>query len=609
MSLYFAHPANDHTKQVVSQAVKDRGLSFLRAKPCDVQVSVLTIAVQPGHACYSRNLPAFMLATSTQKRVFIGNHGFPLKKVPFAVSMRMPPLIYDFDVNPNDRLEEELLKHSEKVEGRGKKSTFIMREPTQENIKTVVDVHKANTKTIHIVGTVNVDALKTVLVIRKVLSMFLLTHTYAAFRHSSDINPAKDDMFASTTKKRKLDDASYELCVTEPQKYVGEPAAGEAMNVDNEPMTHDIELKYAKPSHVTTKTWGPADEVPNSDGLFIPFVKELAVKDTITVPTLFSDYFLRSLASSTKVAFEKMDELRAGWGVISDTNLGHEISHLCKCIDIAMKAQATLYPIYTHGIYEGTVICGAGYTVSVHGKVYTPLPYGDLQKLVSDKSAHSYALSKIVKLCEDKQTEIIACTSMRQLSKLLLECTFDELNKQEVIRLAHQLSYSTRYWSTSIANIHRALSFLPNPELEIPNDVPMHPKFVFSMDRVEQVMSAFGHQAPTFMIPGGKKCAFSDKDPPKNFHVRTISVEAAVTDMKYLVEHGYITNNLNNLSKGYKDTSINGPNKVNVWKALGDLWKLGKSGPTESDTKQAPEGSVEEIDDDIFGDLEDVNDE
>lgn len=577
MSFYLAHPAEANISQTVSPAVKDRGLSYFKAKPCDVQVAVLPYSIQPGYMCYVKNLCAFMEATLSGRDTFICNRGYPTTEVPHLLPIPIPSLIYDYPkALPNNKVEK-LREHSTQIDGMGKSKSYVMQDVTLEKVRALVDSDKTiNAKTRHVIGTVNLDALKSVFVIQKILSAFLLTHVYPAFRHSDDIAPQDDtDLMTVVTKKRKISTSSYVACVSDINKYIEESSEDEMEereeSEDPEPDRTDIQLTKAKPTRITGPTWGSKETIPNASGLYVPYVKDLSVADTVTLPTLIANTFVRSLSSTQQGMFEQLEKLRSAWGLIATTEFGHEVSHLSKCIDIALQAQAAIYPVYHNNIYEGSVIFGAGFNISVRGKSIEPIAYADLQALVSESSAHSKAIREITQAVDQGPDIFAECDSMRALSAIVKGLGLDEITRQTIIKAAHKLSFVQKYWSTSIPNIMQMVELLFDSEKEISVDIAMHPNYLFSSDRVEMVLSAFGHQAPTFMISGGQKCELKVEQPPKNFHVRTTTVENAVLDMKYLIENGYITNNVANLSSKHRDHSINSANKTEMWAALRKL--------------------------------------
>jgi hypothetical protein len=591
MSFHLAHPYDPESGKALSPALKEMGLSYLRAKPCDVQVLVLPIVAQPGYACYVMNLPAFMEATLTGKCVLISNRGYPVGHVPHKLPWKLPNLIYDFPRTPKNNVIETLRTHSEMVDGRNKSKSFIMQNVTLTKVQQLVaNNREIQSKTAHIIGTVNLDGMKVILMVQKVLSAFLLTHIYPAFRHVDDAK-ASGGNIEVVVKKRKVSSSSYIACITNAKEAIEDPMSeeeGVASAAEQVPPGHGIVLTRAKPTPISGAKWGTSAEIPNSSGIYVPYVKALAVPECVTVPELFSTTFLKALGSTNADMFTTADQIRRAWGVISTTDIGLEVTHLCKCIHIALQAQATVFPIYTGDVYEGAVLSGAGYSVCVKGRVYEPIAYADLQQMVEGESMHSKAVAELASLLVSA-TVPLEYTSIRGLSIIAKGVALDEIAKQQVVKVAYNLSFtSDKYWSTNPTFVQKALGYLLKPDEVIPSDVPMHPKYIFTSDRVEEVMSAFGHQAPTFMIPNGAKRSFDDEDPPKNFLVRTTTTEVAIYDMKSMLEIGYITNDVGNLSSKHRDVPLRGAIKDEVWKKLRELHSCSHEVPTVSHTSGVP---------------------
>jgi len=590
MSFYLGHKvkaAND--RKVVSRQLLDKGLELFKAKPCEVQVTVIASTVQPGYASYVQNLSPFIYATLTQKRVVIRNRGYVLPTPPHLIPFALPPCVVDFEKPLTERQVESLPGSCRPITGKTTNSTYVMQEPTPTHCKNMVALGARST-TPAFFGVVNLEAMKIYFVLVKLFSGFLLTHTYPAFRHMEDINPTTVPI-SQMSKRRRADDGSYLACISQ-QQCNSDVEDDDAMaDADGaEPPAADVpavNLCAARPQAIEDNKWGSVEDIPNASGLFVPYVRDLAVADESTVIDLISTHFVRSLADNIEGMCKTMNKIKSAWGHIIGTDSGHEMSHLAKCIDIALRGQAAVYPVFSASVYEGCVIYGAGYNIGVHDEVLRPIAYADLQLVVASKSMHGRSLAKIVELVDDDDLEddIVSCTTMRALSNLLKRFAMDEADRAGVISAASSLCYRGKYWSTSPYNVNKALPYLVDTTLNIPEDVPLHPSYIFSCDRVELVLSAFGHQGPTFMIPNGAKCNLTGDKPPVTFVVRTIALTAAIADMRSMMELGYITNNMNNLSRVHQDVAVKPPMKTLVWKQLIDVYETAKK--TQTDSKPA----------------------
>jgi hypothetical protein len=576
MSFYFAYPANDDTEHTVSHYVRDMGLSLLKAKPSDINVLVVVASAQAGYASYIQNLPHFIRATSTEQPCWIGTGCAPFD-LPDTVPLlpwTLPPLIYDYAQRITDRHVTILATHSEPViEGRSRNQTFVMREPTTALIRTLVNMPTAPAKiTRHVFGTVNLDAMVIVHTLISLTTALVRTHNYPSFRTNDDLNP---DERAGTTespmrKKRKVND-SYLVCATNIEQSTEELTAGDLTALATDPeAVPTIKLTKARPSDTSIQNWGPVGSIPNSSGMFVPYVKQLSISDTKTVVEFITHYLAKSLGTNLQQVVEQLQKLSTAWGIIRDTDFGHELSHLYKCLDIAIRGQAAVYPIFTNGVYEGAVIWGSGLMVGMNGRMYKPKIYAELQALVRDNTMHSKAIKEIKQLLGVmNETAIDACESVRGLSNIAHGAELSVENRQALIGHVHRLCYKNKYWSVSPRHILKALQLLATDD-EIDEEVPMYPTMLFSIDRVELVLCAFGYQAPSLLIPNGQTIRLGSEDDyaPHNLHVRTVELTRAVSDMKHVMENSLITNNNQNLSSKHKDVSLNGKSKTDVWNAL-----------------------------------------
>jgi hypothetical protein len=116
------------------------------------------------------------------------------------------------------------------------------------------------------------------------------------------------------------------------------------------------------------------------------------------------------------------------------------------------------------------------------------------------------------------------------------------------------------------------IGLLKNTAERIPDDLPMHPAYLFNSERVASVLSSFGYQAPSPRLPSCPKVKLArGGDPPKNLVFRLVAVESAVSDWLLTIKSKEITNNPATLSKAFKDRQFNGGDKKMIWASLVDL--------------------------------------
>jgi hypothetical protein len=302
----------------------------------------------------------------------------------------------------------------------------------------------------------------------------------------------------------------------------------------------------AKPSPISNDNWGTLDKLPNNDGLFIRFVPQLQIHEVGLVPNVISRYFIQSFSSDFHETSAIVRKLNTHWKRIHDTQFGLRMTHICKCIEIAILAQSRAYPIFTHGYYQGTVICGSRYTVTVDGRTYGPSSYKDIQHMVVEWHASNHISSTIARVLRISQERVDNCSTMRQLSHLVrgLESTGTE--KDSVVRYAQHLRITQTYESVTHASILRCLDLLSNGK-DLPDDLPMFPDYIYSENRVEQVMSMFGPFGPSFQIPKSECISVDSSTPPEFLYSTTVSINKSIEHMKVLVKSRSITNNTKRL--------------------------------------------------------------
>jgi len=558
---------------------------LLKAKPCDVNVLVVVASAQTGYASYIANLPYFMKATCTGQKILINAKCVPLS-APTDMTMlpwNLPSVIYDFKVKPTDRAIEALKEHSEPVfEGRSKQFTFVLKEPTQPILRQLDRMNpKPSDKTRHILGAVNLSALKVAKMLISLTTVIVATHNYPAFRTASDTELEEHVVLPDTPrrKKRKAED-SILSCVLDHENRTDELSPEElAALASNSRAVPHVTLTAAKPSNRALENWGDAAHIPNADGLFAPYVAELAVGDSKTILGVITHYFAKSLGGNLATVLNQIQILKTGLGVIGDTVMGKEMTHFYKCLEIALRGQASVYPIFTSGKYEGTVIWGSGYKVAIGTTVYEPVAYAELQKIVSDSSMHSKALQDIEKLLDGRMEDVDTITSIRSLANIARDAELSTDTRNEIIKLSHNLCFDTKYWSMTAYYVTRALELIASGN-EPGDDVPMHPTVMFTSDRVESILSAFGYTAPSFLIPNGQRIRLGEgTEAPKNLHARPVALQMAVSDMKYVMGESMITNNNSNLSSRHKDVPYKAKSKAMVWDALVEVGKMADSKP------------------------------
>jgi hypothetical protein len=315
-------------------------------------------------------------------------------------------------------------------------------------------------------------------------------------------------------------------------------------------------------------------------GLYFPFIDKLADTDYTIVPKFLWDNWRWHLGDTSEEQSENYDVLCSSWAVLNRTFFGHQFAHLVKCFELASSAQATLGLKITSGSYAGSVILGKNFFVSVAGKVIKPIEKDLLIEELRKGDDHATTLSAIIELAnvsvsddmEESETSFKdQITSMRALSQFLKTATLSREQSDRIIELAGVLNFGESYFGFSVNHIEKVLDWISNPLTEIPLDVPMYHKYLFSSDRIEIAMSAFGETAPTFEIPYGAKINLGSNTslPSKsNFVTRPVETLRAVMDLKAIIEKRELHNFPVASSKKNKDKSYSKSEKERIWSSI-----------------------------------------
>jgi len=303
-------------------------------------------------------------------------------------------------------------------------------------------------------------------------------------------------------------------------------------------------------------------------GIWCPFILPLASPDKRTVPRVMQDYFLRFFGPTLQACFSVMENIRSAWGIVETTDAGHVLAHLCKCVDIGLLAQARIYPIIHDTVYEGCVLIGSGFTISHSMTLFRPQPYDTLLLTMQQTNPRHHIIHEISKIAGE---DISQFKSMRALRGKLMTCVLTEDGKFQIEKLAAKLAPPIPYWAVGASLILSAIALIQDTA-NISDDVPMHPSALFTTDRVMSVLSAFGFNAFSFMIPTAPRFKLAGGGLPKvkdfSLVFRIVTLRAAVADFHTMANTHEITNNPKTLSTVYQDRKIDGTDKIKVWDAL-----------------------------------------
>lgn len=242
-------------------------------------------------------------------------------------------------------------------------------------------------------------------------------------------------------------------------------------------------------------------------GNVLRYVQELADVDDRTVLDFIKRYMIRNIGENANDIAGVYSSLQSSWGLIKSTDFGLELSHLAKCMMLALDTGVQLYPIFDSNFYEGSVICGEGYSIISNEQVIRPLENDDLTEEIQTLATHTNTLLQIQKVAEREVNErslgILECKSMVELAVFLMELPLTEHSKEAIVGLAANLRYPSRPWNVNVGSIERLIE-ISKSTANIKSSDPLGPRALFTKDAITVAMSCFGESScPSFIHPNG----------------------------------------------------------------------------------------------------------
>jgi len=255
----------------------------------------------------------------------------------------------------------------------------------------------------------------------------------------------------------------------------------------------------------------------NKPGLLMKFNPQLAVPDVNLIGDVIGKYFLKALGPDIYSQVENLSSIKNGLGSLRLTRVGDELSHLYKCIDIAIDCNAGLVPIMDGSRYEGSLISGGpGATLIHNGTTYPFQSPTSLKNDFLNFSEHAINLTAIARLLVSEKLSkmVIASTSMYDLREACINAVLSQTDRDEIIRRAAHLDYGKDSLVISPANIKRCMFLISNISDLMDSD-PIGRLSLFSTDPVTIALSCFGEKScPSWDIPNGTVCSLKKSVPP-----------------------------------------------------------------------------------------------
>lgn len=323
-----------------------------------------------------------------------------------------------------------------------------------------------------------------------------------------------------------------------------------------------------KPQNRVGEYYGSGrDDMQGQDGLLCPYEHDLASEDKMTIWKVIEKYFFKSLGESAGACMETFSKIKSALGVISPCRAVKELSHIYKLIDISIMSQTRPYLLVSGSSYLGIILFGAEYKLS-NGpfELLEPCPSTQLLGLLQNQSSHQGSLTKLAGVLRKNENDL---TSMRVISKFARGCALTEDQKNNVITWCKCLNFNAIPWRLNDSTVLEMFQYMNDPTVPVSEDVYMNPNSVFYFDRYEEVLSAFGYQAPIFDIGGCATISLTNRDPPRKLRYRLVTLQSALGSYRRIKTDRTILNNPSNqLSSIYSERDTDKTKIQEVWTAL-----------------------------------------
>jgi len=530
---------------------------------------------QPGYLSYSLALPAFIAANENRKMVTIAATGYPLTiKQGNLIPIDFPKTFIKVKKNKKMLYKGEYEEFMARPDGVSYLATF---DKALLSMQTSNDVDRTAFCPPPFVRLCDVPALVT---IARLFSSFLRVHRYPAFATEAHYEEVSRER---VSKKHSLDEEDKDS-MSESKKRVVEVKSehGIAQGIivadtsTGAEKPFKISFHVAKPGHATNLVYGLPSDIPTTHGIHFPYIDELSKTDKDTVPRVIERYFIRCLGRNTEDCLKNYSDIVQAWkSSICSTHWGRQMSHTFRLIEIAIPAQARIFPIIDSGLYCGSFMSGAAFSVGMGKDILRPDDYAKSFTEISCYGTNDTLINEIgtVADVDEDQTDEFrdeARKGIRALAKWLDDNkSFEPVDRDRIRKLALQLRTTTPYRVPNVQGILWMVNGIKSGQLPDESE-PQYPASMFETDIFSSYLSSFGALSPSPDMPGGSLLKLNDSGKlPEGFNkvlaMRMASLEVAVADWKKVLKEGQVHNGFANLSAPYEYSTITGKDAKQNW--------------------------------------------
>lgn len=471
-----------------------------------------------------------MKATVENKVIACNKKGYALKmKVSECLPFPLPPLVVTFETKLSSAKTDVLLAAGCTTFNQGKEVYYKFTDYKPDIIPALMTHDpKPNTRTRVMLGTTNLNGLKSFFTCLRIITAFLRVHSYPAFDGplTGDMGGRFDSIPEFITSKRK---GLFENRGGKKPRLDDDDVAMDTYDEDADELgvedlgfgqggTAAERVPKARPTDPCVINAGPASTAPTLPGLLFPYFPGLLDDDRQFIPQVVRTYFMQTLGNDREEMCSAFQEFKGGCGTWASSEIGRVMQHIFAGVQMALESQTRIYLLLDKEKYHGFTLHGWYFHVSIYDRVYVPLGPEELAIEVRKSDEHACALAGIIRLLKtlklDKScprdfktlpTKFADVKGARHLHELITWRIRTDEQNEEIDKLVSEVAFTQRFRPFTPDNIILALEWVTGAET-IPVDEPMYlgGGIARRTERCLEAFSVFGELGPSFIVPGGR---------------------------------------------------------------------------------------------------------
>jgi len=504
-----------------------------------------------------------------------------------------------------------------------------------------------------------------------VIELFLATNTYPAFKDLQSEIPQGRPMtfgvsgnngedgktyfysYGSDLKRDSDGLAKYNTVLKRRKLAEGSSTSTDSMEIEQEEVLRpegnavfsvsdpwiNSSVVHAKPSGSTAATnFGPPGSCPNlpgmslspviltnKSGLLFPYFRGMTRPDSGLIKEIMITSFFRLFGKDVDSCKKETASLSRGFNNLASTEIGMEIAHILKGIELALSTQTRLFLLFENG-YKGFTLLGGRFLV-FSGKWIAPVSAEDLKKEMILLDTHGANLAYIAEQLSalkvgngapspvsasalDSAAAVMAAIRIRDFSSIAKPDDLDNALRG----LVWPAPYTQINPDTFCSFLD---SFFSSEELPSASTSMFIPTFKAPVgSRLFQWLSTFGPDAPSLWntrsatiisVIEDKARKGKDKEPaeltiPNEIIILPKPLLVAVQDWEKILATGAVSFNFKERAKEYRAHVVKSDGvRKKIWetlkKGLEAVDRESRDVEKKKAKKDAPSAPVVEIDD------------